>query len=183
MAKFYGLNEVADYWRKVVEINSWQQKRVYETIVKKLFGNLADKKIAILGFSFKENTNDTRESPAIGICRNLINEGAFLSIHDVKVTQEAIEKSLINDDFDFKNGQDKNVPYWEYQSNLYRAIENSYAVILLTAWDEYKTIDWGSVSLNVKSPFWVFDTRSILDTKNLQDLGLNIWQLGCGNNN
>ena len=165
MAKFYGLNEVADYWRKVVEINSWQQKRVYEIVVKKLFGNLADKKIAILGFSFKENTNDTRESPAIGICRNLLNEGAFLSINDVKVNEEDIEKILAKDSFDFGKGFDKNEPYWEYQSNLYKAVENSHAVILLTAWDEYKTIDWGRISLSVKSPFWVFDTRLILDIK------------------
>ena len=64
IAKYYGLNQVADYWRNVVEINEWQQKRVYETIVRKLFGNLADKKIAILGFAFKANTNDTRESPS-----------------------------------------------------------------------------------------------------------------------
>ena len=182
LAKFYGLNEVADYWRKVVEINSWQQKRVYEIVVKKLFGNLADKKIAILGFSFKENTNDTRESPAIGICRNLINEGAFLSIHDVKVNEEDIRKSLALDSFDFEQGFDKNAPYWEYQSNLYKAVEKSHAVILLTAWDEYKSIDWRSVSLSVKSPFWVFDTRLILNTKNLKDLGLNLWQLGIGNN-
>ena len=183
LAKFYGLNEVAEYWRKVVEINSWQQTRVYEIVVKKLFGNLADKKIAILGFSFKENTNDTRESPAIGICRNLLNEGAFLSIHDVKVNKEDIGKSLAIDSFDFGQGVDKNAPYWEYQSNLYKAVENSHAVILLTAWDEYKTIDWGRVSLSVKSPFWVFDTRLIIDTKNLKDLGLNFWQLGIGNNN
>ena len=183
LAKFYGLNEVADYWKKVVEINFWQQKRVYEIVVKKLFGNLADKKIAILGFSFKENTNDTRESPAIGICRNLLNEGAFLSIHDVKVNEENIEKSLAIDIFVSGNGFDKNIPNWEYQSNLYKAIENSHAVILLTSWEEYKTIDWGRVSLTVKSPFWVFDTRLILDTKNLEGLGLNIWQLGIGNNN
>ena len=181
LAKFYGLNEVADYWRKVIEINSWQQKRIYEIIVEKLFGNLVDKKIAILGFSFKENTNDTRESPAIAICRNLINEGAFLSINDEKVTEEDIEKSLKKDNFVY--GFNKNEPCWEFQSNLYSAVENSHAVIILTSWDKYKAIDWERVSLSVKSPFWVFDTRSILDIKNIQDLGFNFWQLGFGNNN
>ena len=94
LSKYYGLYEVADYWRNVVEINSWQQKRIYQIIVKKLFGNLADKKIAILGFAFKENTNDTRESPSIEICKNLLNEGAFLSIHDVKVSKDIIEKNF-----------------------------------------------------------------------------------------
>jgi len=181
LAKFYGLHEVADYWRNVIEINSWQQKRVYEIIVEKLFGNLVDKKIAILGFSFKENTNDTRESPAIEICRNLLNEGAFLSINDVKVTEEAIEKNLKKDSLVYRFNTNK--PCWEYQSNLYSAIENSHAVVILTAWDEYKAIDWGRVSLSVKSPFWVFDTRAVLDIQSVEDLGFNIWQLGFGNNN
>ena len=90
---------------------------------------------------------------------------------------------LAKDNLDFEHGSDKKLPYWEYQSNLYSAVENSYAVILLTAWDEYKTIDWERVSSIVKSPFWIFDTRLILDTKNLKDFGLNIWQLGIGNNN
>ena len=84
LSRFYGLNEVADFWQETVEINSWQQNRIYKEIVAKLFGNLADKKIAILGFAFKENTNDTRESPAIDICRNLLNEGAFLIFMIVK---------------------------------------------------------------------------------------------------
>ena len=181
LAKFYGLHEVADYWRNVIEINSWQQKRVYKIIVEKLFGNLVDKKIAVLGFSFKENTNDTRESPAIEICRNLLNEGAFLSINDVKVTEEAIEKILKKDSFVYRINTNK--PCWEYQSNLYSAVENSHAVVILTSWDEYKSIDWGRVSLSAKSPFWVFDTRAILDIKSVEDLGFNIWQLGFGNNN
>ena len=182
LAKYYGLYEVADFWKNVVEINSWQQKRIYEVIVKKLFGNLADKKIAILGFAFKENTNDTRESPAIGICNNLLNEGAYLSIHDVKVSKELLEKDLSNNvesDSDYVRSNSLN---WEYQSNLYNAIENADAAIFLTEWEAYKQIDWVRVSSKVKSPFWVFDTRSILKAEDIKDLGLNIWQLGNGNN-
>lgn len=182
LAKFYGLNEVADYWRNVVEINFWQQKRVYETIVKKLFGNLADKKIAVLGFAFKENTNDTRESPAIFICKNLLNEGAFLSIHDVKVTKEAIEKSLSTNKLNNQDVIKNHEPNWEFQTNLYNAVENSHAVILLTEWEEYRSIDWERVSTTVNSPFWVFDTRLILNVNKIKDLKLNIWQLGFGNN-
>ena len=181
LSKYYGLHQVADYWRSVVEINSWQQKRVYEVIVKKLFGNLANKKIGILGFAFKKNTNDTRESPSIDICKNLLIEGAFLSIHDVKVSREIVEKNLcdsfssMNQNFELNNSQ------WEYQSNLYDAIENSDAVVLLTEWEVYNDIDWVWVSKNVKRPFWVFDTRSILKDKNIKNLGLNIWQLGNSN--
>ena len=181
LAKYYGLFEVADYWRNVVEINSWQQKRIYEIIVRKLFGNLADKKIAILGFAFKKNTNDTRESPSIEICKNLLNEGAFLSIHDEQVTSEIIEKNLLdansNSDLDSQLNQGK----WEYQTDLYDAIRNSDAVILLTEWEIYENIDWKFVSVNVKKPFWIFDTRSIIKDKKIKDLGLNIWQLGNSN--
>ena len=183
LSKYYGLNEVANYWRSVVEINTWQQTRVYEVIVKKLFGNLSNKKIAILGFAFKKNTNDTRESPSIAICKNLLNEGAFLSIHDVKVTKEIIE----NDLFESPSIYDKNVclnkPNLEFQPNLYDAIKNADAVVLLTEWEVYKNIDWEFVSQNVRKPFWIFDTRSLLKDKNIHNLGLNIWQLGNGSLN
>ena len=117
---------------------------------------------------------DDSESSSLAVrCSN--NQHVFLIIPDGMFESD----SYVDVKFRF----DKNEPYWEYQSNLYKAVENSHAVILLTAWDEYKTIDWGRVSLSVKSPFWVFDTRLILDTKNLKDLGLNFWQLGIGNNN
>ena len=178
LAKFYGLYEVADYWKNVVEINSWQQKRIYEIIVRKLFGNLADKKIAILGFAFKKNTNDTRESPSIVICKNLLNEGAFLSIHDVKVKKEVIEKDLLDNHLNFIENFEYKKSRWEYQSNLYDAIENSDALILLTEWQEYESIDWEWVASNVKKPFWVFDIRSILKEKKIREYGINIWQLG-----
>ena len=183
LAKYYGLFEVAEYWRNVVEINSWQQQRIYEIIVKKLFGNVADKKIAILGFAFKKNTNDTRESPSIGICKNLLNEGAFLSIHDVKVSKALIEKNLFDNNLNSEENREFNKSRWEYQSNLYDAIKNSDAVILLTEWEIYENIEWEWVSSNVKNPFWVFDTRSILNFKEIKKIGINIWQLGNSNCN
>ena len=181
LAKYYGLYEVADYWKSVVEINSWQQRRVYEVIVNKLFGNLADKKIAILGFAFKKDTNDTRESPSLDICKNLLNEGAFLSIHDVKVSKEIVEKNLNDSLLSLKENFELNKSRWEYQSNLYDALENSDAVVLLTEWEVYYEIDWEMVSKKVKRPCWLFDTRSILKDKSIQNLGLNIWQLGNSN--
>ncbi len=181
LAKYYGLYEVADYWRSVVEINHWQQKRIYEIIVKKLFGNLADKKIAILGFAFKKDTNDTRESPSIEICKNLLNEGAFLSIHDVKVTKEVIEKNLLDTNSYFLDNPKLNKPRWEFQSDLYKSIKNSDAVILLTEWEIYENINWVWVSSNVKKPFWIFDTRLIVKDKKIKELGMNLWQLGNSN--
>ena len=84
---YYGLHEVASYWQKVVDINQWQNKRISELIVEKLFGTITGKKIAILGFSFKANTNDIRESPAITISKELMLEGCHLSIYDPKVNR------------------------------------------------------------------------------------------------
>ena len=173
LSRYYGLEKVADYWEKVVEINSWQKMRIYEEIVKKLFGNLVEKKIAILGFAFKANTNDTRESPAIDICKNLINEGAFLSIHDFKVSEEDISKILS------MNNQSQ----WEYVIDLYEAFKNADAVVILTEWERYKDLDWKDISLKTKRPFWIFDTRSILDPKKFEKLKLNLWQIGNGYKN
>ena len=85
LSNFYGLTEVADYWESVIKLNNWQKSRIHKIIVNKLFGTLHDKKIAVLGFAFKANTNDTRESPAIEIIKNLIEENAKVYIYDPKV--------------------------------------------------------------------------------------------------
>ena len=175
LSRYYGLNEVADFWQETVAINSWQQTRIYKEIVAKLFGNLADKKIAILGFAFKANTNDTRESPAINICRNLLNEGAFLSIHDCKVNEETIDKDL-----SFENSFDKSM--WTYDEDVYTAFEGAHAAILMTEWSIYKTLKWEKILPVVKQPFWIFDTRLILNPNQIKDLGINLWQLGNGKN-
>ena len=127
LSKYYGLDQVAEYWEKVVDINYWQKNRIYEEIVKRLFGNLFDKKIAILGFAFKANTNDTRESPAIDICKNLINEGASLLIHDYKVSEKSISKDLSSLD----------VNSWEYLPDVYDVIMETDAMVILTE-DAYK---------------------------------------------
>ncbi len=182
LAKYYGLFEVADFWKNVVEINTWQQKRIYQEIVKRMFGNLADKKIAILGFAFKENTNDTRESPSINICKDLINEGAFLTIHDERVSEETIKKDLESEKSDSKQFIYKDGNNWNFKNDIYDAIENADALIIITEWQIYKEIDWKKISLKVKNPFWIFDTRSILNCDQIKKYGLNIWQMGNGDN-
>ena len=176
LSRYYGLNEVADFWQNTLLINKWQQKRVYEKVVEKLFGNLVNKKIAILGFAFKENTNDTRESPSIEICKNLLNEGAFLTIHDCKVTEDTIKKDLSD-----QNSSNKRL--WSYQKDLCSALEDSHAAIIMTEWDIYKSIDWMKIIPIVKQPFWVFDTRLVLNPQKINEAGMNLWQLGYGKNN
>ena len=93
LSNYFGLPEVANFWESVVTLNNWHQHRISRLVVEKLFGTLAEK-ICILGFSFKANTNDTRESAAIRICKDLLEEGANLSINDPKVSPKQIETDL-----------------------------------------------------------------------------------------
>ena len=94
LSSYFGLNEVANFWESVVNLNNWHQHRISKLIVKKLFGTVTGKKICILGFAFKANTNDTRESSSINICRDLLDEGAILFIHDPKVNANQIAIDL-----------------------------------------------------------------------------------------
>ena len=130
ISNHYGLTEVAEYWQKVLNINTWQQKRFVELIVKKMFGTISSKKIAIMGFSFKSNTNDTRESPAIFICKRLLEEGAILKIYDPKVSEEQIEKDLGSNN-KIKTSQIEN-NCWSFSNSLYETFIDSDAAIFIT---------------------------------------------------
>ena len=172
----YGLNEVSDYWEKVISINDWQSKRILKIIVHKLFGTVSDKKIAILGFSFKANTNDTRESPAIKICNGLLEEGASLQIYDPQVSEIQIKKDLGENS---NNCESKNYAgNWEIAKSIHLAAEGTDAIIIITEWDEFKNLDWCKISKLMRSPAWIFDTRSISNLDQANEYGLNIWRIG-----
>ena len=175
ISNHYGLFEVADYWQKVLDINSWQQKRFVELIVKKMFGTISSKKIAILGFAFKANTNDTRESPAINICKKLMEEGAFLKIYDPKVNEYQIIKELGLNENDMEHRE------WEYSNSIYKTFKDVDAALFLTEWCEFASLNWRDISKMMRKPSWVFDTRSIVDMDLVKENGINIWQVGYGN--
>ena len=175
ISNHYGLFEVADYWQKVLDINAWQQKRFVELIVKKMFGTITSKKIAILGFSFKANTNDTRESPAINICQKLLEEGAFLKIYDPKVKENQIIKEL------GLNENHKGDREWDYSNSIYETFKDVDAALFLTEWNEFASLNWEEISKMMRQPSWVFDTRSIVDMDLVKENGINIWQVGYGN--
>ena len=178
LCNFYNLNQVAEYWEKVININYWQQARISNIVVKKLFGTIDSKKIGILGFSFKANTNDTRESPALQICKDLMNEGAHLSIYDPKVNKEQIILDLKG----YTNSSancDLDKGTFEISSSVEMASENSDALIIVTEWQEFKTISWDKISSIMRKPSWVFDTRNILDLDKTKILDINFWSLGC----
>ena len=176
LCEYFNLPEVSKYWENVLSINNWQKNRISKLIVEKLFGTLNGKKIAILGFSFKANTNDTRESAAITICLNLLEEGASIFIHDPKVTKNQIanefkNQEMQNNSFDLKSS-------WKYSETIDDAIQGANAVLILTEWDDYKSINWEEKEHVMSSPAWIFDTRSVTQDKILSKTNLNYWRLG-----
>jgi len=150
LAEYFGLSEVAKFWEEVVNINNWHQTRIAKIVVKTLFGTISQKKIIILGFAFKANTNDTRESAAIRICKELIEEGAELIIHDPKVKPLQIENELKlkqfsklkNENIDYLNN---NIGKWSFSENL-NIFDNAHAVLVLTEWEDYKDIEWNKIA-------------------------------------
>ena len=184
LCKYYGLEEVANFWEGVVLINNWHQKRISKLVVEKLFGTLSGKKIAIFGFSFKANTNDTRESAAIQICRDLIDEGAYLTIHDPKVDPKQIALDLgISPLTQCKENTKKNDPNingsWTFSEST-DIFEEAHAALMLTEWSEYKNIDWELAAKKMISPAWIFDSRSIVNAENIRKAKLNLWRVGDG---
>ena len=172
LSKYYGLDEVAIYWEQVLLLNHWQRLRISRVIVEKLFGTVTLKRIVLLGFSFKPNTNDIRESSAIYIANNLLENGAEVVIHDPIVSCDDIKK-VINPSFE-KNGS------WSFNEDLFEAMNIADAIVLLTDWEEYSNLDWEKIYLKMRKPAWVFDTRSLLNKKELTKLGFNFWGIGDG---
>ena len=129
---------------KVLEVNIWQQKN-YEIIVEKLFNTISGKKICILGFAFKANTNDTRESPAIEICKNLMEEGCNICIYDPKVSRKTVQNEF---DLLKKNNTSLRGAFcnWDFFNNIYEAAKDSDAIVILTEWSEFKNLDFKKLS-------------------------------------
>ncbi len=180
LSKSFGLNEVADFWEQVIFMNNWQQKRIYKLIVNELFGNVVGKKLVVLGFAFKANTNDVRESPSIQIVANLLTEGANLIINDPKVTKEQISSSINEFEVNSPLLQSANKGTWNFESDLYKAFKDADAIIILTEWELFKEIDWAKASKLMRAPGWVFDARSILNRDEIVSHGLRYWGVGKG---
>ncbi len=188
LSNHFGLPEVANFWEEVVKLNKWHQNRISKLIVKKLFGTVSGKKIAILGFAFKADTNDTRESAAISICKDLLEEGALLQIHDPKVSPEQISRDLAHkiitekiDEVENRTNQTNENCY--FFSDIVKAIDGTDAVVILTEWDVYSKINWQEVYTTMRRPSWIFDTRSSISNDSLKIIkkyDLNIWRIGDG---
>ena len=179
LCRHFGLPEVADYWESVVALNTWQQHRIARLVVEKLFGTVTGKRLAILGFAFKANTNDTREAPAIRICQDLLEEGAQLAIHDPKVAAHQMARDLQQEaapQADTLSGTGS----WAKACSVEEALTGADAVLVLTEWKDYSTVSWMSLACRMRKPAWVFDARAITDHEQVRAAGLALWCVGDG---
>lgn len=183
LCQHYGLHEVAEYWEQVVKMNDYQKSRFAQKMVKTMFNTVSGKRLAIWGFAFKKDTNDTRESAAIYVCRDLLRENAILNIYDPKVSDEQIRNDLREL---MANGSgelsqldrrliDENVHVVE---SMQAAASGSHAVAVLTEWDEFKSADFERIYSQMQKPAFVFDGRNILDHKKLQQIGFEVHAIG-----
>lgn len=172
LCEHFNLPEVAKYWRGVIEINAYQKRRFAENVIDSLYRNICGKRLAIFGFAFKEDTNDTRESPAIDICKLFLNERANLAIYDPKVSHKQILADL---------GVEEGDPRIEFCATPYAAAEKAHAIVLLTHWKEFKELDYRKIKNAMITPAWIFDGRNCLDHRLLRELGFLLRGIGKGN--
>jgi UDPglucose 6-dehydrogenase len=165
----FGIPEVADYWEHVVRLNDWQKSRYVARVIKTLFNTVSGKRLAVLGFAFKKDTNDTRESPAISICKALLDEQARLAIYDPKV-----ESSQIFADLEIKDDD----PRVEICSDANQALQGAHAMLVLTEWNEFRDLDFDKIYKVMHKPAWVFDGRNVLDVAKLRSLGFYVYSIG-----
>jgi UDPglucose 6-dehydrogenase len=176
IAKSYGLHEVADYWEQVIIMNDHQKRRFSNTIVQTLYNTVADKKITFLGWAFKKDTNDTRESAAIYVANDLISEQAKIAVYDPKVSGKKVLADL---DYLETRTSEKNKDGVTSFDNPYEACHDAHAIAVLTEWDEFRQYDWKKIYDGMQKPAFVFDGRNILDAAELEAIGFVYHGIGA----
>ncbi len=166
LCRYYNLPEVADYWEGVVEINEFQKHRFVRTMLQAMFNTAVDKRIAVFGFAFKAHTGDTRESPAIDVCRQLAEEKARVVVTDPEALPNA-RRDLA----DLSN-------QIEFEPDPYQAAAGAHAIAVLTEWPQFAKLDYQHLFDVMEKPAFIFDGRNILDHQALFELGFNVYPLG-----
>ena len=169
LCQHFGLPEVAAYWESVVKMNDWQKTRFSGRIVRDLFNTVSGKHIGILGFAFKKDTNDTRETAAISVCRDLLAEGAKVVVYDPQVSEEQIRADVL--------GTMTN-PNLVVVKTALEACEGAHAVAVLTEWDEFKDLDFKRIHDGMLKPAFLFDGRNILPHSKLKEMGFCLFAIG-----
>ena len=166
LCKHFGLDEVAEYWHQVVKINDYQKNRFAKKIISGLNGTVNQKKITLLGWAFKKDTNDSRESAAIYVADTLLGEGAEVHVFDPMVKEARIHQDLTAL-WEARNDSKKEIEsklkrcVVHHEHNL--ALENSFAAAILTEWDEFKSYDWNAIAEKMMQPVKIFDGRNVLE--------------------
>lgn len=172
MCECLNIPQVAAYWQQVLDMNVYQMTRFSQKIIESLFNTVTDKQIAILGFAFKKDTGDTRESPAIFICKTLLDEGAKLHIYDPKVEEKQILEDLTQDEPEVIK---KSIAIYD---DAYKATARTHAIVVCTEWDEFKTYDYEKIYRDMMKPAYIFDGRKILPHEELIDIGFHVQTIG-----
>ncbi|MCC2599998.1 nucleotide sugar dehydrogenase [Sphingobacterium sp. FBM7-1] len=175
IARSYNLTAVADYWEQVIIMNDHQKTRFAEKIIQTMYNTVNGKHIAFLGWAFKKDTNDTRESAAIYVADHLLDEEAEIVVYDPKVSAEQIYKDL---DYLGSRSPEDNRRLLKVVDNPYEALAGAHAAAVLTEWDEFKAYDWAKIKEGMKRPSFVFDGRKLLDKKELNRLGFAYYAIG-----
>jgi len=169
LCQHFGLPEVSAYWESVVKINDWQKRRFAGRIVQELFNTVTGKRIAILGFAFKKDTNDTRETAAIAVCQDLLAEGAEVVVYDPKVREIDIRQDVLG------NAVNDNL---KVAGSAAEAAAGAHAIAVLTEWDEFKSIPYAEIYENMPKPAFIFDGRNILPHAELRKIGFRVYPIG-----
>ena len=177
IAKSYGLDEVADYWEQVIIMNDHQKRRFADKIVTTFFNTVHDKKITFLGWAFKKDTNDTRESAAIYVANDLMEEEAQIHVYDPKVTEQQMLADL---DYLNTRSAEANQKHLTVHQDAYNALDGAHGVAVLTEWDAFKTYDWQKIYDRMQKPAFVFDGRGVLDHAVLEQIGFEVYTIGKG---
>ncbi|XP_063239609.1 UDP-glucose 6-dehydrogenase [Bacillus rossius redtenbacheri] len=170
------LHEVATYWQQVIDMNDYQKSRFASRVIESLFNTVSGKQIAILGFAFKKDTGDTRESPAIHVAGKLLLEGAKLHVYDPKVEHEQIMEDLTHPSITEEPEEvRKNVVLY---NDPYSATSDTHAIVLCTEWDEFVKLDYRRIYNSMMKPAYIFDGRKILDHEKLEKIGFTVQTIG-----
>lgn len=175
ICKSQGLHEVAEYWEQVIKMNDYQKQRFADNIIKTLYNTVSGKKIAFLGWAFKKDTNDTRETAAMYVADILIEDRAEVHVYDPKVKHEQMFADL---EYVNSRSDEENRALLKPQNNPYETCKDAHAIALLTEWDEFKDYDWQKIYENMMKPAFVFDGRNILDGEKLEKIGFKYYCIG-----
>lgn len=175
LCEHFGLPDVAAYWEQVIIMNDWQKSRFSQKIVSTLFNTVNGKRIAILGFAFKKDTNDTRETAAMYVGRDLLDEQAVLAIHDPKVSPDQMFFDLKESKTDSEGNPNKQIEICE---DPYVAAKGAHGLAVMTEWDSFKDLDFQKIYDGMFKPAFIFDGRNILDHAKLKEIGFKVYSIG-----